>query len=346
MSAIVIRTDASASIGSGHVMRCLSLAGALRRLGRSVHFAIAEAGPALEQRIRGEGYHLTSLPVRDPGGAADLDQTVGLARAAGARVAVVDGYHFDEVYQRGLREAVERLVQIDDLGEAVGVADVVVNHSLHAEDETYRRRSRSGAKLLLGPRYALLRGEFRAARARAARRGRRPPRLLVTMGGADPVDMTARVVAVLAGDRSAPPATVVVGAAYRHLDRLRRAAHGVPQRLELRVDEPRMADLMLEAELAVAAGGGTAWELCCLGVPSLLVALAPNQLPITARAALVGVAVDLGWHADVTEDRLAAEIGRLARDEARRAAMAERGRALVDGEGADRVAAAIAAEME
>lgn len=334
---VVIRADASPAIGAGHVLRCLALAQALADQ-RDIHFALATVVPAVERRIRGEGYRVHRLDGVTPGSPGDAQATAALIHDAGADWIVVDGAQFDDAYQREVLAAAGRLALIDDLGQFVGVADLVVNHGLHAGEALYEGRTRPGAVQLLGPRYALLRREFGLVRARpeAARAG-----LLVLMGGTDAAGVTMRVVDVLLGERELPPATVVIGSSAPGIDELRARAAAAGERLQLRVDETDVADVMARAVVAIAAAGGTTLELCCLAVPALLLAVAPNQVPVAEAAGRAGVAVNLGWHEDLKPGRLLSELWRLLEDHRRRARMAALGRALVDGHGAERVARVI-----
>lgn len=335
----VIRTDASPVIGAGHVLRCLALARPLASRFRVV-FVIARTLPGLEARIVAAGHSTRVLEVEKAGGPEDLVATLAIAQDVSATLAVVDGTQFDEVYQGQLRSLCGYLVQIDDEAVAVGVADAVVNHGLHAAETLYDGRTRPDAIRLLGPRYALIREEFRKARRSEARR----THLLIVMGGADPAGLTLRVTELLLNEKNLPPIVAVSGSAAPEVQALRARGECSKGRLRVHIDEPRMAEIMAGSMVAIAAAGGTTWELCCLGIPALLVATAPNQIPVAEAAARAGVAVNLGWHADLKGDRLLAELRALLEDPDRQARMASIGKALVDGKGADRVVQAVLGE--
>lgn len=330
---MLIRADSSPMLGAGHVLRCLALAGPLaRRL--PVVFVIARVLPSLSARIAAAGHAIRHLEGVEPGGPRDLAATIAIAREIGASVAVVDGGQFDEAYQDQLRSACGRLVQVDDEAVAVGVADVIVNHGLHAVEAVYDAKARPGAIRLLGPRYALIREEFRQARDSEEPR----THLLIVMGGSDPVGLTCRLAELLLGADGLPPIVALVGSTAPGLKTLLGRAACSQGRLRVYVDEPKVADIMARSTVAIAAAGGTTWELCCLGVPALLIAASANQIRVAEAAARSGVAVNLGWHGDVEADRLLAELRGLLGNPDRWADIARASRALVDGEGPSRVA--------
>jgi UDP-2,4-diacetamido-2,4,6-trideoxy-beta-L-altropyranose hydrolase len=331
---LLLRADAGTRIGTGHLMRCLTLAerwiaGGGRALLASVGLPVP-LRPALD-RLGVEAVSLPSAPDLD-GEAAAL---AALADREAARWITLDGYQFDSRYQEKLRAAGHRLLLVDDYGQADRyAANLVLNQNLGARPELYAARSRE-TRLLLGPRYALLRREFAAARRRPRSDAAGPLRLLVTLGGSDPENVTGRL---LEGLRLLPPetlgeATVVLGGANPH------AVEASPQdpRFRLHRNVAAMGGLMAAADLAIAAGGTTVWELCCLGTPMLLLTLAVNQAGNCAELAAAGIARHLGRPAEATPEGIADAVADLAARPDLRAEMGRRARALVDGEGARRV---------
>jgi UDP-2,4-diacetamido-2,4,6-trideoxy-beta-L-altropyranose hydrolase len=329
---ILVRTDASAAIGLGHAMRCLAL---VQVAGRG-RFLMADPPPAFVARAGG-----VARLAAPPGGAADAEETARAAGDAGADWVVVDGYHFDGGYQQALVDAGLRVLALDDHAHAGRyAAQLVLNQNLGANAEAYAARA-PHTRLLLGPRYALLREEFRELDVPERRLNGRARRVLVTLGGSDPDNLSACVLAGLALVEGPLEIQLLVGGANPHraaLERLRS-----PHALEVVVDARDVAERMLWADVAVAAAGGSAWELARVGTPQVTVVLADNQRPAAAALAREGVTVALGWHAGLTPRGVAAAVAPLLEDGARRAALAARGRALIDGRGALRVLAAMEA---
>jgi len=341
---LLLRADGDARIGLGHVMRCLALGVAWRAAGGAALLLGAVESPAVRARIAAAGLGLTRLdrPHPDPADLATTrDRLAALAAAGPPRPwLALDGYPFDAEYHRAVRAAGARLLVIDDCAHLPAyAADVLLNQNLGAEQLPYR--SGPDALLLLGPQYAVLRPEFRTG---APSREPAPVarRVLVTLGGGDDGGATRAVVEALGRARvDGLEVTVVVGPASPREAELAAAARASRVPVRLVRDAPNMAELMREADLAVAAGGTTAWELCALGVPSVVLVLADNQAPAAARLAALGVAVTAGPATDLVAADLGEAVVKLVFDAERRRHMSELGRLLVDGRGVDRVLAAL-----
>lgn len=333
---LLIRADGSSQIGTGHVMRGLALAQAWRRSGGQVVFASAETTPALTARVTQEGFALVALPA-PRGSLADANQTLEQARALGAGWVVADGYTFGTAWQQAVHGHEARLLVVDDYGHADHYhARYVLNPNLEADAGTYRSRS-ADARLLLGPKYALLREEFGRAAPRTRVAGSTVPRVLVTLGGSDPENVTAKVVAALHG-LAGIETIVVVGGSNPHLAKLEAAVRGSVAAIHLTTNVRDMPALMAEADLAIAAGGSTVWELCSVGLPMLLLVLAENQTSVASALDRAGAAVNLGHHRQVSAGSLANAVRDLIAQPERLADMGRRARRLVDGFGAARVA--------
>ena len=338
---MIVRTDASSTIGIGHAMRCLALVQALAdEHGAGATFVMAEPPDAFVARAGEEAAGVVALAAA-PGSREDAEQTAALARADGAGWVVVDGYHLDGDYQRVLRDAGPRLLVLDDHAHLDRYhADLLLNQNAGASAERYRDRA-PGSRLLLGPGYALLRREFRRWDAPVRPVPATARRILVTLGGADPDDVTSRVLGALAMLDEPHEVQVLAGAANPNVEALERAAAAGPHPVELVVDARDMPRRMAWADLAVTAAGSTSWELARAGTPQIAIVLAGNQQPIERGLEAAGLAVGLGWHADLRPEQIAAAVRDLAGDGARRAELSRRGRELVDGRGALRVLAAM-----
>lgn len=335
---LLLRADASAAAGTGHVMRMLALGQAWRARGGDVALA-ASAPPALLARAERMGARVVEVPEATERGADEAT----LAATVGARAVALDGYSFSHALQSTLRAAGLRVLVVDDNGEnGRYAADLALNQNLHATPEMYARRE-PWTRLLLGPTYTLLRPEFRGrSAARAAPHARL--RVLVSMGGADPVDATGEVLRGLAllpeRARAALDVRALTGAANPRVTALHDAAAAVGAVVSPPTDD--ITSHLAWADVAIAASGSTLWELCAFGVPTLLVPIADNQVELAAEVARRGAAValpDARTHAD-GRAWLEAAVA-LASDDARRTALSAAARGLVDGDGATRVAAAL-----
>lgn len=342
MTPLLLRADASPRMGTGHVMRCLALAQAWRDAGGGTCFAVAEGAGAVEGRLAPEGIAVRRIAA-SPGGADDACQLLQAAVDLGAAWLVVDGYQFGAEYQRALKEAGARLLVIDDYGHAGHYhADSVLNQNLYADEGLYPRRD-AHTRLLLGPRYVLLRREFMKWRGWRRDVPEVASKVLVTLGGSDSGNVTLRTVAALQSPAcEGLEAVVVVGPGNPHRAEVE-AAVKEPGRVRVRVNVTDMPELMAWADFALAAAGSTCWELALMGLPSLLVVSAENQVRVASSCATAGTARDLGWHQGQTADGLARSLQGMAADHAFRADAARRGPELIDGRGAERVVGALLA---
>ncbi len=338
MKTLVIRADADSLIGTGHVMRCLALAQAWQDAGGAVLFLVRDLPESIRARLADERMKIEELAA-PRGTVEDGRESDRALRRAGAEWLVVDGYHFGEEYQRVLKDEGVRFLYVDDTGHLERYhADLILNQNVSVSEDLYRR-SAPGCELLLGARFALLRREFVALRGWSRDMPASARRILLTFGGADPVNVTGQVVdAVKQVARTSPvEVRAVVGPANPRSAALRREASSPGLRMEVLDGTSDMPRLMTWADLCVAAAGSTAWELCFLGLPSIFICISDNQVGIAQGVAERGAAVNMGWHADVSSEVLAREILSLAGDEDRRRRMSAAGRKLVDGMGAGRV---------
>ena len=335
---LILRADGGPGIGGGHIMRCLALAQAWSETGGRAVFCAATLAPSLQQRLVDEGFGCIAIDAK-AGNSPDAEATSAAAKSLGAGIVVVDGYQFPLQFHQRLREAGLRTAALDDNGEiGAYVDDLVINQNRHASPALYAERA-DHTRLLLGTEYALLRREFR--------RPQDPPRafpaaarqLLVTLGAADPLNVTAAVIASIGP--VLPPDTeivVVVGGSNPHADAIAACAARLPNCRVLSDPGDGMPRLMVAADLAVCAGGSTMWEMACIGTPFIPIVIAENQ-----RQAAMAMAGD-GYpaiEAAAIERELPAVVAALAADAGRRETLSRRGRRLVDGRGAERVCAAL-----
>jgi len=326
----VFRCDADPASGAGHVYRCLSLAMRLAALGWRCTFAVGhQTVPALARA----GFAVMPLP---PGEEAELRALT----AAPAELLVIDHYGRDARFESACRSAFGRILVLDDAPRPHD-CDLLLDATPGRTPADYAGLVPAQAGLLCGPAFAALRPDFIEHRATAlARRSGRLDRVLVSIGGSDAGGATA--LAAEAARRALPDARidVVAGGAAPGLPGIRRAAAGIGGTLH--VDTDAMAGLMAAADLAIGAPGGSSWERCALGLPALLFTVAANQRANAAALAAAGAAEDLGPPDAWSVERLADRIAALARDPHRLRAMGRAAAALTDGNGALRVAMALA----
>lgn len=331
--ALVIRADAGPAIGTGHVMRCLALAAGFRTAtsgaARVRFISSEELPPSLKTRLADE--RCESSVVEAPR-ASDADVTARAAKDLGAEWVVVDGYGFDGAFEEAIGRSGLRVVALDDFVHTRHVSELVVNQNLHAARGAYEP-VRAGTRLLLGPGFALIRREFWRYREVNRTYASRARKVLVTLGGADPGNVTPSVLRGLA------PLGLEVRAVVGGADTMREQTLAVARDLgiEALVASRNMGEHMAWADLAVASAGVTLLEMLCAGTPSLLVISAENQRPGARAAEERGLARSLGWYEDVTPAKVTALASELIDDSDARRRIGELGRETVDGFGAERV---------
>lgn len=337
---ILVRVDADVAIGIGHVGRTLALADAWRRRGGDVRFvAAAPLAPGAENWIASAGIVVDVLPVER----YSSDDALETARIAAGMPVVMDVYETPPSYRTALHRQVARLAIIDDVGgPGPWSADFIVNQNYGASAALYSGRDPK-ADLLLGSRFALLRPEFGRWRTIGRRRDGDAHRIAVSLGGTDPKGASSRVLTALTSlPASGWQALLVAGTANPRAEALKAqaAASGRPIRVVQRPSS--MARLLAWADLAILAGGHTVSEALCLGVPALGITVADNQLPGAEALARDRLWNYLGRIEDLSEARIAEAVIALLDDADDRRRLSEAGRATVDGEGAARVAEALA----
>ncbi len=260
---------------------------------------------------------------------------------------VLDGYHFNLDYQRGIRAAGHKLVLIDDYNHlAEYECDILLNQNINATDLDYHTNSE--AKRLLGTQYALLRREFKRGtgfqpvqRDSNGEVGRKFPdiarNILVTLGGADPDNVTLKVIQALNQvDIPDMQVKVVVGSANPHIASLETVLQHSTSNIQL-INSADMAELMAWADLAISAAGSTCWEFCYLGVPLMTIILAENQVGLAGRLEKNGASKNMGWHNQIDVVGFAEEIYNLLNNEVLRNSLSCHALNLVDGRGSFRV---------
>lgn len=356
---IAVRTDASTRIGTGHVVRCLALARALRDTGAELLFIARPFDVDLSTLLREFASSFTPLqrapPGADPAGPTpyagwagvgwqmDADDTIDAARAFSPTHLIVDHYAFDARWHRRVTNALAcQLVVIDDLADRDLDGSLLVDHNLCADHRAkYGRHWPAGRPLCGGPRFALLDARYTTS-ARASVRAE-VNRLGIFMGGADAAGYSARVIRACreqAGYRG--EIEVVTTSANPALEALRGECDRFPPS-HLSVDLPDLADFHARQDLEVGAGGGASWERCCIGVPTLLIVTADNQQLVVEELMRAGAAAVTSPAASPDEASIGQAVRVLLDDSQRRASLADNARRVVDGLGAWRVAARIAA---
>lgn len=296
---IVIRTDASIQIGTGHVMRCLALAEELQRQGHQCLFICRDHEGHLGELIITRGFELILLckPSKEMfyskkdklshsewlgvSWQTDAEQSLKVLAKFKSDWLVVDHYALDERWERLVLDYVGQIMVIDDLADRKHVCSILLDQNLGRTSSDYAHLVPKNCKTVIGPKYALLRREFAELREISLKRRQNPElkRILIFLGGIDRTNVTGQVLAALA-ESALPRDTVfdvVMGAAAPFLDDVRQQVTRLPFIANVSVNVNNMAERMCRADLSIGAAGSTSWERCCMGLPNITVVLADNQ---------------------------------------------------------------------
>lgn len=295
----IFRCDASSTIGSGHVMRCLTLSEYMRERGWDCIFSVSqgteEAVPMLSK---------SAFPVVGPDGPFPSDR---------ADIIVIDSYALSAPDEKKYRSIANKIVVIDDLADRPHDCDMLLDQTYARKPDSYSRLVPPDCIILTGTDYALLRPQFLQERGNALRRRQemngKIDRLLVSMGGTDPHNI---LPVILRGAQDSGLAIdVMIGSGALYLDELKSVINALRSGgtdISLHLDSNDVAGLMSRADLAIGAGGTTSWERCCLALPTILVVVADNQKTIAKNLADAGAVYNLGWYEDINEEIINAAI--------------------------------------
>jgi len=334
----VIRVDASIYIGTGHVIRCLTLADRLRIKCTDINFICREEPGNMISYIGNRGYKVHQLP-----GEIDIETDRRLTKEILSRYEtkpdglIIDHYDIDISYESPLRGHIKKIMVIDDLANREHDCDLLLDQNYSKNEDRYNGLIPESCIQLLGPEYVLLRPQFQKARGNLRKRDSGVNRILVFMGGADSKNITSRTLrAIHMLDRSDIAIDVVVGNLNPYYDEIEILASKIPNTICYHNVED-MAKLMSSADLCIGAWGTSTWERCCVGLPTISIILAENQKNISENLDKDGALINLGWYYNVTENSIKEAIEGLIDNPQKVASMSDKSRRLVDGEGVGRV---------
>ncbi len=315
---IAIRTDASLQIGTGHVIRCLTLGQALRSKGMQCIFIVRNLKGNLNQYIQSQDFKVLELPAPVTGGANLGWAEVSSDQDAGDTIAklklhnitpdllIVDHYAFSETWHTQLRPCVKGIVVIDDLADRPLNCDLLIDANFPAKGPAkYASLLPNECEVLSGPEFTFLKNEFVTLRQSLNRNFQNLPRnLIVFFGGIDATNETSKVLhALIALDEPELKISVVIGESNPHRIVVEKLTFALPG-AQLHIQTDQMAMLMARAQLCFGAGGTAAWERLCLGLPTITICIAENQRESLALLSEQGFVFHLGEAADVTQENI------------------------------------------
>lgn len=336
---VIVRVDASTVIGSGHLMRCLTLAKRLRRMGHSVTFVMRAHQGSMQTVVEQQdfSYRMLARPSSYHGkeyeswlGVSQKEDAVDTIAVMGKQVnlLIVDHYALDHEWEELLRPHVNSILVIDDLANRPHLCDFLLDVNLDAEKEDkYTVLVPRGCRTFLGINYLLLRQEFYDVTL-----GQRHDtgtehdcmRVFVCFGGSDPTNETMRTIRALSHyQQSKLDVYVVIGASNRHRRELEDFCRSLHWHVYCQIDY--VALLMAKSDCAIGAGGTMTWERCFVGLPSLVVAVAENQREDAVLYDQRGIISYAGFWRDLDDETLNEKIHSFLDDKELQARIRENG---------------------
>ena len=296
---VFFRVDASADIGHGHIIRCLTLAKALRKLGANCNFICTNYKDNLTTKIRKEGFNVNEISKTRY---ENVSQTIKILKHK-IDWLIIDHYQIGMDWEKKLRPYTKKIMVIDDLANRKHYCDILLDQNLTLNYKTrYQNLINKNCKTLLGPQYALLQSEYAKLRKTLPNRVGLVKRILVFFGGSDKFNMTElSVLAFLELKNNSIKLDVVISFKSPHLQKIKLLAK---KNKNIRIHNLRnsLASLMIKADLAIGACGSTSWERCCLGLPSIVITIADNQKSIAKELHRKGLVWCLGHYNNVGKD--------------------------------------------
>ena len=339
---ILIRVDGNGTIGLGHIMRCLSIADAIKRLVEDVVFAVADESCSRLLQQRGFAYTVLHTDYDDMDGEAD--RLLCLIEEQKPSVLIVDSYYVTAEYLQRLKEAV-KVIYIDDQLSFPYPADVVINYNIFAKAEDYLELygGEGCPRLVIGPEYAPLREEF--SRVEPHDQPAFASKVLVSTGGADAQHIALKMIRYLteyADMFKDHTFSFIIGGANRDIDAIRDLCQEQTH-FKLLCDVREMSRIMLDNDIAVSAAGSTLYELCACAIPTVTYILADNQAPAAKVFNDKGIMINVGDVRAIPHfiETTLKTVLSLSVNKEKRTRMSEAARQVTDGRGADRLASAV-----
>ncbi len=337
---IVFRVDASLKIGTGHIMRCLTLAQELKKRGANVVFICRSIEGNLHEMVESKGVKVVKLPQSNSVNESycfhsnwldahwQEDATQSLLHIKGADWLIVDHYALDEKWESIIHPHIDKILVIDDLADREHVCDILLDQNYYLNAETrYKHLVNKECQLMLGPKFALLREEFAYARARLKRGFSEIKKIMVFFGGVDANNDAGKAIEAISGFKG--EVIIVSGYTNKNLSKLEDfCTEHSNFRLFRSINN--MAELMANADLAIGAGGSTSWERAATGLPTLAWPIAENQIHVLYDLSKAGI-VKLTSPEKLEDDLILLNGGE-------RMEMSRKGMEICDGEGTVRVA--------
>jgi len=350
---VIFRTDASLLIGSGHVVRCLTLAQELNDKGLVSEFVCRDHDGNLINHITDRGFKVHILPTltenNGPEGdlphanwlgvhwKVDAEQTFNLLLSSTFDLLVVDHYGIDHRWEAAMKPLCNRIMVIDDLADRKHDCNLLLDQNLGKSRESYRGLIPKQSECFFGPEFALLKPAYAEQRKKMAPRDGQIKRALIYFGGgSDAIELTHSALKAFNCPELIDIQLDIVLSELGKSDLFLKKLFAERGKIALHKQLPDLASLMVKADIAIGACGSTTWERCVLGLPSILVACAINQEAISKAVHDAGAGIVLLPGEDLCS-QISKAVIKLKSDKGHYRKISERAAKICDGSGAPKI---------
>jgi len=327
---IAFRVDASADIGIGHLMRCLALSEELARRGHACFFVSKTDNRELISKIEKNNDFFQINPSLDLN--QDAETLIKFSNEKNIDWIITDHYNIDEKYLQNLKEKDFKVLSIDDNAQIHYFSDVVLNQNIGSEKLKFS--SEKDTEFLLGPKYSILRDQL-LIRDNKTRQSE-VKKILIMLGGTDKDNLILKILKSLKSFDNTE-FIVVIGPLNPHQDEIKKYIKGEGLNARVIKFPENMADLYLESDIAISAGGTSSYEFSYFGIPNIIISIADNQLAISNEFDKQNISIYLGKKEQFSSENLKNKVKELIEDSSLRKKLSGNGKKLVDGKGKQRI---------
>lgn len=366
---IVFRVDSADQIGVGHIMRCLTLADELHQTGAEIHFVSSDYPGHMADMIQSHGFQCTLLEktefqyTKSQGDTErinwsnfdwekDANETTTVIKNREVDWLIVDHYGLDSKWHKLVRPQTKKILVIDDLADRKYDCDILLDQTFGRSRSAYNELVPRECKLLMGTKFALLRPEFPLHRFRAIKKRKNQKQIksiLVSMGGIEPNNTTIKILKALESiqwiESTRPYINLVMNEQDPDLQSITNFSKKLGLTVNVLTNVSKMADLMLDADIAIGAGGTTSWERCCVGLPTIIIQTAKNQEEVVKKLQESGASLNLGMSSELRENEIITCVSELLRNTNRLVKMSTASFNISDGLGVKRVLEEVFSEV-
>lgn len=327
---VAFRVDASSDIGIGHLMRCLALSEELTRKGHDCYFLSKIENDELINKIEKNNIH---YQINSNATLLEDNKTlVKFAKEKDIDWIVTDHYGINTEYIKEIKQNNFKVLSVDDNAQIHYYSDIVLNQNIGSEKLNFSAEKYT--KFILGAKYAIIRDELLIKKNK--KEGNEVKKILIMLGGTDKDNLILKILKTLKSCRNLE-FLVVIGPLNPHYDKIKNFIESENLKARIIKSPENMADLYLESDIAISAGGTSCYELSYFGIPNLIISVADNQLTISNEFDKQNISIYLGEKEKLSSEDLKNKFKELIDDSVLRKKLSENGKKLVDGKGKQRI---------